>query len=412
MKKFVTSAALCATTLLAVNTASAATATEREILKKLEFLQNKIAAQQERITYLEDKVGKNDKNASSDSSVITLANKAIDQLKIKSDLRVRYERRDHDEPQGEDEGRDRWRTRFRLGGVWKNKAEKWEVGAGLATGGSSATSTNATWSENEFFETSDIRLDYAYAKHKWKDFSITLGQQKDPFAKSWIYLDSDVRPAGLTLHYGQKQGVFITAGSYALRYYKAGNDANTAMLWHGQTGWKGKAGKVSYTVAGGYQVYDGVFSNHEAPNPDYDYEIADLYATASVLAGIAKLSFYGHIWTNLGADGNDGQGVLGSTLNPEDEDMGWILGMKAKMGPVKLSYAYAVVEADSLYGDLKDQDFGDGLSDTDVKGHKLGASYSFTKNFSTGVTAQFYEANERSDEEDVDLYQLDFKYKF
>ncbi len=413
MKKIICAAALCATTLMALNTASAATTTELEILEKLEYLQNKIAAQQEHITHLEDMQGKDDKGTASGSSAITLTNKAIDQLKIKGDLRVRYERRDHDEPAGDNEGRDRWRSRFRIGGVWKNSAEKWEVGAGLATGGSSATSTNATWSENDMFETSDIRLDYAYAKHKWEDFAITLGQQKDPFEKSWIFFDGDVRPAGLTLHYGKDSGVFATAGSYAVRYYKTGsNGANTAMLWHGQTGWQGKVGKASYLIAGGYQVYDGVFSNHEAPNIDYDFEIADLYAKVSLPVGSAKLSFYGQVWTNLGAEGNDGQGMLGGTLNPEDEDMGWILGMDAKMGPVKLSYAYAVVEADSLYGDLKDQDFGDGLSDTDVKGHKLGASYNISKNFSTAVTAQFYEANERSDEEDVDLYQLDFKYKF
>ena len=108
---------------------------------------------------------------SSGTSAITLANKAIDQVKIKGDLRVRYERRDTEyENSDDDYARDRWRSRFRIGGVWKNKKEDWEVGAGLATGGSGATSTNDTWSDDEPFETGDIRLDYAYAKHKMNDF--------------------------------------------------------------------------------------------------------------------------------------------------------------------------------------------------------------------------------------------------
>ena len=71
-----------------------------------------------------------------------------------------------------------------------------------------------------------------------------------------------------------------------------------------------------------------------------------------------------------------------------------------------------MVEADSIYGGLKDADFGSGLSDTDVKGHKISAFYDITKNVSTGVTAFFFEADQRSNQREVDLYQFDVNYKF
>ncbi|MFP3927588.1 MAG: putative porin [Desulfobacteraceae bacterium] len=155
-----------------------------------------------------------------------MGNKVIDNLTLKGDLRLRYERRDRNRPAGEeeDDARDRFRTRFRLGGIWQNDAENWEAGAGLATGSDGPTSTNATWSKNKHFETGDIRLDYAYAKHEFNDsFRITLGQHKNPYQTTWALWDGDVRPAGLTAQY-EKGGLFLTAGGYDI--YQAGDDVS------------------------------------------------------------------------------------------------------------------------------------------------------------------------------------------
>lgn len=418
MKKVISTVAFCAGSLLAVNAQAALN--EAEILQKIEALQQQVASQQQVIDELKKEVAT--KETPAGAAKIALANSAIDQLKLQGDLRVRFETRQIDNDNADDKNRDRLRTRFRVGGVWENTAESWEVGAGLATGTTEATSTNATWSESSPFETGDIRLDYAYGKHKWQDLTFTAGQHINPFKTTWIFWDSDVRFAGFTGGYESDMGLFATAGAYGVRYYKAStDDYNTAMLYAGQVGFKGKANDLKYILAAGYQTYDQSFINEENENsgllqyvdPDkYGLDIGDLYGDVQFPLGDAKMKLYGQLWQNFGADGNSGQSQQGDHLDPEDEDMGWVLGVETKISKFKLGYAYTSIEADSLYGYLKDADFGTGLNNTDIKGHKIDFGYDFTKNVSFGITAMLYQAIELDNEPDVDLYQVDLVYKF
>ncbi len=333
--------------------------------------------------------------------------KHIDSLKIKGDLRLRYERRDRDKATGDDDSRDRMRTRFRIGGVWVNKDENWEVAAGLATGDDGATSTNDTWSNKKFFETGDIRLDYAYARHKLNDFTFTAGQQKNPFKTSWLLWDSDVRPAGFTANY-DIGSFFITAGGYDVIQF----GDNFGSLYAGQIGSKLKLGDIKLLFALAYYNYDSVFEHSEQPNVDYEFKIADLYASVKIPVDKIKFDIYGQVFNNFGADGDEGQGVLGADLDPEDENLGWVVGLDAKIGKFKCGYAYTQIEADSCVGDLKDADFGTGVNDTDLKGHRIKLGYKITDHCSLGITALLYEALELDDQNEANLYQVDLKYKF
>ncbi|MFQ6757869.1 MAG: hypothetical protein D9V46_13180 [Deltaproteobacteria bacterium] len=432
MKKVLSAAAalsICLT--LPAAALAGAGMSDEQILKELEYLRNKVAAQQEHIDALGAMVDKKvsakveEEVKKNGSSKVALANKFIDQLTLKGDLRARYEIRDRDYKDtsaSTDVSRDRWRTRFRLGGIWDNKEENWQVGAGLATGSDDPTSTNDTWSEDKPFETGDIRLDYAYAKHMWNDFSFTLGQHENPYKSSWVFWDGDVRLAGLTGHYGAKEGVFATLGGYSAKLV---NDDNTATLVAGQAGYNGKAGEAKYTLAAGYHTYSkslinegtAAFSLNAVDENKYELNIGDLYGDVSFPAGPVKLKFYGQIWQNFGADGNIGQSQAGSsfTQKPEDADMGWVFGADAKYGAFKLGYAYSVVEADSLFGYLSDSDFGDGLSKTNKKGHRVQAGYAITKNWSADVTWLSFERDEdyaSANEDQVDIYQFDVSYKF
>lgn len=415
---------------------------DEQILQELEYLRTKVASQQEHIDALGAMVDKKVSakveeevkkvGGSGGSSKVALANEFIDQLTLKGDLRVRYEKRDLDyyaQANTADVARDRLRTRFRLGGVWENKAENWEVGAGLATGEAAnadgshlATSTNGTWSKSSAFQSNDLWLDYAYASHKVEDFKFTIGQQLNPYETSWVLWDSDVRLAGLTAQYGKKEGVFATVGGYGAKLV---NDDNTAMLYMGQAGYRGKVGDVAYTLAAGYQKYDQSFINDKANTvlntvdpAKYALEIGDLYGKVSFPVSSVKLSLYGHIWQNFGADGNIGQSQAKDFPKQSgDADLGWVVGLDAKIDKIRLGYAYAVVEADSLYGALTDSDFGDGISTTNKKGHRVQAGYDFTKNWAADFTwmnykqdEAYYSANNKVDS--VDLYQFDVSYKF
>ncbi|TFG37008.1 MAG: hypothetical protein E4H46_02560 [Desulfobacterales bacterium] len=416
---------------------AAESASQEDIMKELAAMRAQLTAQMEKISALESKLEKVEKEkveGTTEEKVagkVALANKFIDQLTIKSDLRVRYEQRDrdyYDEASSNDYNRDRWRTRFRLGFVWDNEAEDWQVGAGLiANDQNQATNSNGTWSQNSPFDRNYVSLDYAYAKHKWQDFSFTLGQQPNPYEMAWVMYDGDVRFAGLTVQYGQKSGPFATLGGYDAKLVPSGNSAgdNTAMLYYGQAGYRGDAGDVKYTLAAGYQTYDQSFindmesNNYPDINPDkYGLDIGDLYGKVSFPAGSATLSAYGQIWKNFGADGDVGQSqITDFPKEPDDAGMGWAVGVNTKIDKFYLGLDYSVIEADSLYGFLADGDFGSGLSTTNKKGYRVQAGYDFTKNWSALISYLDYEQEEdfyttNSEVDSVGLLQIDAKYKF
>ncbi|HNY65175.1 MAG TPA: putative porin [Deltaproteobacteria bacterium] len=335
---------------------------------------------------------------------LTLA-KCIEGLDIRGDLRVRYENRDLDDSGEDDSSLERMLTRFRLGFVWKNPTDNWEVGAGLATGGLAATSTNDTWSEEEIFETGDIRLDYAYARHVFGPVEFIAGQQKNPFESSWLQWDTDVRPAGFTLKFAHEP-IFVTAGAYDVLQF----EEDFGILYAVQAGIKAKMEAVQITIAAAYYDFDDEFEEDEAPNPDYEYNIVDLYAEAEIKAGDLTLAPYAQVFKNLGADGDTS--AMDAGLDPEDEDLGWIVGVVAGFKGFEVDYAYAQLGADSFVGGLVDATFGSGIGPTDTKGHRIMVSYALSDCFTLGTNFYIYEALERKNVPDGFLYHIEATYEF
>jgi hypothetical protein len=362
----------------------------------------------------------------------------IKSLKLKGDLRVRFERHDQDKDAGKNTDtnnpKDRLRTRFRLGAFWNAPDEKWEIGAGLATGGGGSTSTNDTWSEDDdktvnnkdFFKTGDIRLDYAYAKHSldvpgMKKVNIIVGQQKNPFKTSWLLWDSDVRPAGFTGHVDTGI-VFATIGGYDV--LQNGNDVD--MMYALQGGSKIKNGNIAFTGAlTGYFFSTDFDKNHifgssYEVNKDYEYQIIDLYGKIDIkLDKKIKISPYLQVFQNIGADGEKGQGVLGGDLEPDSENTGWTIGVDTKFMDASFKLSYASVGADSCVPGLKNADFGSKIhKGVNVSGAVVAAGYKLTKHFSTELTAYLYKALEEVTKDDPDndknmqMYHFDLKYKF
>jgi hypothetical protein len=318
------------------------------------------------------------------------------------------------------------------------------VGAGVATGNwHNPTSTNDTWGaehgtrnylDGNAFDHSEFNLDYAYAKHTWNDFSMTLGQMENPYVTSWTMYDPDVRFTGLTLAYGGKEGVFATVSAYGVQEHilEDGNNTNSSMMYWGQVGYNGKfSEKGKYTLAGGYQMYDqelvnqdNVLANTEINPDEYGLSIGDLYGDVTFPAGPMTMKLYGHVWMNFDADGAVGESQVGDLgdyyLNeePDNNDMGWVLGLNANIEQFHFGYAYAYVEADSLYGYLSDADFG--IDTTNKQGHRANIGYDITKNWA--VDFNFFWVEDLEDLVDVNgnedtiddkqTYQLDVSYKF
>ena len=337
--------------------------------------------------------------------------KFTEKVTIKGDLRVRYENKEKD-ISGEDPT-DRMRQRFRLGFQFDTN-ENWSIAAGLATGGSDATSTNDTYSDGAFFETGDLRLDYAYATHKMDNITLIAGQQKNPFKTTWALWDGDVRPAGFTGMIDLNPA-FVTVGWYDVLY----SDHDMAQMAAVQAGAK----LDMATIAVAYYHYQDqplemvkeVIAPEYGIDPtamdeDYGYQIIDVYCEADLKMDMVKITPYFQAFMNLGAEGEDGQGLFGG--DPEDENLGYLLGATVKIDKVKVDVAYARIGEDACNPLLKDSDFGEALDHVDVQGVKAGISYKITDHCSAGFTAYLYEAIERDTDQEPKTYHVDLKYKF
>ncbi len=408
-----------------------------EILKSQ--LQQKPAVSQEEVNRLVKTEVQNEMTAAletgplaelKDAKPLLTLGKHIDNLKLAGDLRLRYEHRtlDSEKPgSGEVVQKSRFRHRVRLGGVWTSDAEDWEVGLGVEAGSSKGTSANDSWNESSTWESGDLYLDYAYAKHRFGNgISATLGQQKNPFTSTFVMFDGDLRPTGATLQYSNDL-VFATAGAYNIRgdARANGSEQSLANMYAAQVGVNMKTEGLKGKLALGYWHYDSETTefqiNTAAQNAGYQYQIASLYGELAGKAGPVALKLYGETAMNFGADKDARQGRGGSVpadYESDDNNLAWILGVEAKYDRFRASYAYAHIQGDAIPWFVSDSDFGAAIPGSDtsvnVQGHQLGISYALTKNCSIGATAVFTELIESSASANGDgqLYQFDLSYKF
>ncbi|HPA85108.1 MAG TPA: hypothetical protein PLJ30_09895, partial [Deltaproteobacteria bacterium] len=175
--------------------------------------------------------------------------------------------------------------------------------------------------------------------------------------------------------------------------------------------------EIGVTLAAAYYDFDRDFEReyvreHDTLDPDYEFNVVDLYAEAEMDLGDIGLTVYGQVFKNFGAEGDAGQSVLGGDLDPEDENVGWVAGVEAEFMKFVLEYSYAQIGADAFVGELTDATFGSGVGDTDLKGHIISLDYNVTKCFTIGGNVYIYEAWKRDNEPDAVLYHADVVYKF
>ena len=386
--------------------------------KQIEMLQKKVEKQEtvhnEALThYIKNEIDR--ALAAKSSSLLTLGSN-VENLTFKGDLRVRYEARESDTGAS----RDRFRQRFRLGFLWKTN-EGWEIGAGLITGeqnntdgASGATSGNDTYSANSPFETGGIFLDYAYAKHKFENgLSLTLGQHKNPYINAADYMfDSDVRFVGATLHYdSQDSGLFATAGAYVVQTFQ-GTENDDANLYALQVGME----EGGFLVALSYYHFDGAASDDVLGTGTNEVNVISGYAEYSGKTDMFKYKFFGEYSVNVAADDSGTSQVGGVVTEEEDENIAFVLGAELGIDKWKIKYAFAHIESDSYFGPLTDADFGTAISNSNnsnnIEGHEISVGYNVTKNFQIEATYIMAEQLDGNVNDEGELFQLDFKYKF
>ncbi len=371
--------------------------------------------------------------------------KWVQDMKLKGDLRVRYqnERRDSSN------SRNRGRVRMRLG-LETNVNDKVSTGIGIATGSGDPRSTNETM-ENSF-EKMDLRLDYAYAKYSPTSWaSLTAGKMLTPFwtPKDLIF-DSDIAFDGGVASLKSKKflnnkaELFFNTGLFIL---DEGNGASTGtkenfdpFMYVVQPGLNLKTTpNTNLKLAVAYYGLDNLRGQLRLPYSSSTNTVS----SCTNSAGTAS-SCYAHdfkpvsggmeftvsnplgdsgFFSDLGVDefGVFGEYVKNTAGMVDEHTDGFLAG--AKIGAKKvvgakqwqLSYNYRRLERNAFLDNFPDSDFYGG--GTHVQGHEAALTLGLGKNVS--LDFDYYRATPIGGEE-VDtrqakvenLIQADLNLKF
>lgn len=331
-----------------------------------------------------------------------------DSVKVKGDVRVRYEDIQEEKPDGTkvtDRQRDRYRVR--LGAEAKVNANTKAV-VGLSTTedkdpvSSNQTMTDSASRKPAYFELAyidwkltDPAAEYTYA-------SLLGGKMKNPFINVGdLVWDTDVNPEGAALNtsVGNEKVQFLLNGGYLwLKEYTSWL-TDDIKLYAGQGAIRVDVmPELQFTVGGTYYSYDDLDGamvkelNYKAEEKAFGNstrkDVVDgkttnvLYATGyNVAEAFVEVNAHVGIPVRLSA-----QYVVNN--DADDYNTGYLLG--AAIGKAKnprtyeLAYTYAELEKDAVMGALTDSDrWGGG---TDGKGHKIGGKYQINNNLQLGAS--------------------------
>ncbi len=327
----------------------------------------------------------------------------IQNVKLKGDIRLRYQGQETD-PGGNE--RERYRIRFRPG-VSAKVNDKWSVDFGFATGGGDLRSTNQTYSE---FSTYDIRLDYAYATYKPAEpVELMIGKIKNPIwnPKDLIW-DSDVRPDGaaakLTFKPSDRFTWYLTPGFFALGEYresKGDEDFETLMILQG--GIDADITENAYLKLGATahifnDVVAGSFAESAGTNTT---DIENAYSIEAELGLTGLPVFVGAL----------GQYVVSDA---DEDESGYLIGLKIgdkkvkTLGQWQLKYNYRSLEKNAFPDFLMDSDAFDGA--TGVEGSEFELVFGLAKNVTFGI--DYYMMEDKNSDAEQNLLQLDLVLKF
>eukprot|EP01047_Picozoa_sp_COSAG01_P002074 COSAG01_NODE_52_length_31456_cov_125.226648_32_plen_348_part_00 len=315
-------------------------------------------------------------------------------LKFTGDLRLRYQSED----KADSISRQRYRIRFRLGGRHLINPYT-NLFFGLATGSSDPRSTNETLDNS--FESSDIRLDYAFVKHEFcSNYSFLGGKIKNPLWRpSDLLWDSDIRPEGMAIHFSSVNAMKpykLIAAYFVLDENKKSHDdpfvfAFQSIINHDFTALIKSRFALSYYHS--KHLKDSVLSGKSFSN---DFS-AFVLSFTSDFERIYPYAEY----------------VLNTKLG--QNNMGYITGLKFgdkkvnQNGKWQCAFSYRYLEKNAWLATLPDSDAYGG--DTNIKGLELLFAYGLSKTTKIGI--DFYQTDVISGTKNKEnLLQVDLGYKF
>jgi len=326
-------------------------------------------------------------------------------LHFVGDARYRYEDIDGLAPHYD---RQRVRARF---GVEAQVTPTAHAVFKLSTGSGDPRSAHITFSGG--YSRKEVGVDLAYLQWQPAD-AVALSAGKIPYP-TWrpaqsLFIGGDFNPEGFALSYASDSGIFTSGYSFWLDDHGSSRDAkhNGAQVGYGA---KARANEwkvaVSYNdlshVKGAMPFLDGVTAFGNSVNPDgslaSEFQIVDASAQWIREAHVGSIVVFAHAAHNTravrGADAYAGGVEFASKLIAHD---------------VRVSYQYARVGQDSLFGQFFDGDFGGGV--TDSRGHVFRVSSQ--PSAQTRATLSYFnnEVGHAEQRYDFQLIQLDVDFLF
>jgi hypothetical protein len=314
--------------------------------------------------------------------------KWVEKLKLKGDLRLRYEYNDTDLAETRTRGRVRWRLQGKAKVV-----DKVKVGFGLASGGDDPRSTNQSFDNT--FSSKGVRLDLAYAEYKPAKWATLWGGKfKNPlFRPRDLIWDGDINPEGVAAkgdwRVAPNFNLIFTPAFYVLEELSGTTKDIYMYAMEGGVRWK-ITDKMPLTLTGTYYSFDnlkgtnvsfpGDSNTRVGGNLMFEYDSVHLQGRLEIhdVGPLPYLSVYGQY---IKAD------------EPPDEDKGWLAGALIgtkkvkKFGDWRLRWDYRRLERDAWLDAFPDSDFYGG--DTNAKGWELLGMLGVAKN--TVLQANYYQ---------------------
>ncbi|HEX9859941.1 MAG TPA: putative porin [Nitrospirota bacterium] len=333
----------------------------------------------------------------------------VQKMKLKGDLRLRYDFQDTEGKEVRHRGR--YKAQINLDFP---VTEKFSTHFQLASGGNDPKSANQTFGNS--FEAPDLRLRQAYAQYDVTDWLYMRGGQIEnvlwrPSDAVW---DKDINPTGVGVAMDYKNESmaepFMNAALYVID--EAQPNSKDPYLFVLQPGVKLKlSDSVEVKVAGTYYGYGDVKGSKldSAPGSNttsggllvYDYDGAVASAQVDVKTPVEMLPYVGVF------------GEYAYNFDPETRNTAYIAGVKlghkkVKKGDWQVSYSWRRMGKDAVLDILPDSDFFEGK--TNVSGHEVIFSYGLLENVDFAL--DYYRSRELTSKVDEHRAQVDFTFKF
>ncbi|WP_223462087.1 MULTISPECIES: putative porin [unclassified Pseudomonas] len=344
---------------------------------------------------------------------------------FKGDVRFREETVHNDGvPNNKDQDRQRIRARL---GAYSEINPQVDTGIRIATGSNDdPRSTNQDL--NNYFDKKQIWLDQGYIDYH-PDAIKNLHLVGGKMPQQWVSMgdiiwDSDINPEGLAVTYkyplSGSTELFGSAGHYTLKDNVDGEGVqfkHDLRLYAGQLGGRfAITDSMKMTLGGSIYSYDNDSSSAcptsgtvstpcalaiNGNSPNETFKLYEGFGQLDFTNLPVPLSLYGQYVNNTDAS--------------NDQDTGWLAGVKSKLYGFNVDYNYRDVQRNAVVGAFTDSDFANGF--TGSRGSKLKVSYDLDKNFALGATyfmatSDQTNANINKKDSDINTLQLDAEAKF